>query len=341
MPNSVTYATLLSMTDLDPVLPQRQLVIGTVTGLLAFLIWGLLPFYWKWLGSVPAAEILAHRTIWSAVLLVALVPILQRRQLAVAVRDRRSLVIAAGAGVLVGGNWFIYTWAVNADRIVEASLGYYINPLVSVVLGVVVLRERLSRLQLVAVGLAAVGVIILTVSYGSLPWVSLSLAFSFALYGLVKKTGRLNAIVSLLVELVVIAPVALIFLAVRHRAGEGAFAVSGPLVTALLAGAGIVTVAPLLLFGAAVRRIPLSRVGFLQYIAPTLMLLIGTLFYREPFTSAHAVSFALIWCALAIYTVSLLRRAPLSPRSGRSRPVRARSTGRVGRVRSPACERPS
>jgi chloramphenicol-sensitive protein RarD len=290
------------------VLPQdRQQIVGTTSGMLAFLIWGLLPFYWKWLGSVSAAEILSHRVVWSALLLLVLVPTLQRRELAAAVRDRWALLVAAAAGVLVGGNWYIYTWAVNADRLVEASLGYYINPLVSVLLGVIVLRERLNRTQAVAVAIAAVGVLVLAVSYGRFPWVSLGLAFSFALYGLVKKTGRLNSMVSLLVELVVIAPIALVFLMARHSSGVGAFGAAAPSVTWLLAGAGIVTITPLLLFGTAARRIPLSRVGFLQYIAPTLMLLIGTVFYGEPFTAAHGVSFALIWTALGIYTVTLIR----------------------------------
>ncbi len=287
---------------------DRRQIVGTVSGILAFLTWGLLPFYWKWLGSVPAAEILSHRIVWSALLLVVLVPALQRRELAIAARDRRALLVAAAAGVLVGGNWYIYTWAVNADRLVEASLGYYINPLVSVLLGVIVLRERLGRLQIVAVAIAAVGVLVLTVSHGRIPWVSLSLAFSFALYGLVKKTGRLNSMVSLLVELVVIAPIALVYLLAQHGAGTGMFGTGAPVVTWLLAGAGVATITPLLLFGTAARRIPLSRVGFLQYIAPTLMLLIGTVFYGEPFTAAHGVSFALIWTALAIYTVTLIRR---------------------------------
>jgi chloramphenicol-sensitive protein RarD len=287
---------------------DRQQLTGTVTGILAFLLWGLLPFYWKWLGAVPAAEILSHRIVWSALLLLILAAALQRTQLAVAIRDRRALLIAAAAGFLVGGNWYVYTWAVNADRLVEASLGYYINPLVSVLLGVIVLRERLSRLQAVAVGLATVGVLVLTLSYGRFPWVSISLALSFALYGLVKKTGRLNALVSLLVELVVIAPIAVVYLLLRHRSGLGAFGTGTAAVTWLLAGAGVVTITPLLLFGTAIRRIPLSRVGFLQYIAPSLMLLIGTVFYGEPFTVAHGVSFTLIWTALGFYTVSLLRR---------------------------------
>ena len=288
---------------------DRQQLLGTLSGFFAFLLWGLLPFYWKWLGSVTAFELLAHRIVWSAIMLVVLVPLIQRDELKAALRDRAALLIAGGAGVLVGANWFVYMWAVGAERLVEASLGYYINPLVSVVLGVLVLRERLTRLQLVAVGLATVGVLVLTVSYGRLPWISLALASSFGLYGLVKKTGRLNSLVSLLVELVVLFPIAAVFLTIRHADGAGSFAAGNPGVSWLLAGAGVATIAPLLLFGAAARRIPLSRVGLLQYVAPTLMLVIGTLFYGEPFTAVHAVSFAFIWSALGVYSVTLVRRS--------------------------------
>ncbi|MFW6293485.1 MAG: EamA family transporter RarD [Spirochaetota bacterium] len=289
-------------------LDRRQL-LGTLSGFFAFLIWGLLPFYWKWLGSVTAAEILAHRIVWSAIMLVVLVPLIQREELKAALRDRAALLIAGGAGLIVGANWFVYTWAVGAERLVEASLGYYINPLVSVVLGILVLRERLSRMQLVAVGLATVGVLVLTISHGRLPWISLALASSFGLYGLVKKIGRLNSLISLLVELIVLFPIAAVFLAIRHADGAGSFAAGTPRVSWLLAGAGVVTIAPLLLFGGAARRIPLSRVGLLQYLAPTLMLVIGTLFYGEPFTAAHAVSFAFIWSALGVYSATLVRRS--------------------------------
>ncbi|MFW5738141.1 MAG: EamA family transporter RarD, partial [Spirochaetota bacterium] len=278
---------------------SRRQMLGTASAFSAFLLWGLLPFYWKWLGAVSAPEILAHRIVWSSLLLAIIVPISQRRELSEAIRDRRALLIAAGAGVVIGINWFIYTWAVGAERLVEASLGYYINPLVSVLLGVVVLRERLTPAQLVALLLAAAGVLVLAVSYGRIPWVSLGLAFSFGFYGLVKKVGRLNSVMSLFVELSVLAPIALVHLLARHDAGTGAFGAAGQRITWLLAGTGIVTIIPLLLFGAGARRIPLSRVGFLQYVAPTLMLLIGTLFYGEPFTPVHIASFALIWSALA------------------------------------------
>ena len=289
--------------------PQSER-LGTLAAFLAFLIWGLLPFYWKWLGAVPAAEILSHRIVWAVALMLIIVVAFQRRELRTALVDARSLVVAALAGVLVCANWFLYVWSVGAERLVEARLGYYINPLVSVLLGIIVLREKLSRTQVVAVAFAVAGVLVLSISYGKIPWISLGLASSFGLYGLVKKIGRLNSSVSLLIELVALTPAALIFLTVRHASGAGSFATAGPAITGLLIGAGVVTVAPLLLFGGAARRIPLSRVGILQYIAPSLMLLIGTVFYGEPFTTAHAVSFALIWTALAIYTTTLSRRRP-------------------------------
>jgi chloramphenicol-sensitive protein RarD len=285
---------------------RKSELLGTLLSFSSFLLWGVLPFYWKWLDSVPAEQILAHRILWAAVLMVAVVLGLQRRQLAVALRDGRALLVSAIAGVLVGANWFIYIWAVTSERIVEASLGYYINPLVSVLLGVLFLRERLTRLQLVALLLAVAGVVVLTLSYGRFPWVSIALAFSFGTYGLVKKTSRLNSVVSLLIELVLLAPVAAVYIALLGRSGQSAFAAGDLRTTLLLAGAGVVTVAPLLLFGAGARRIPLSRVGFLQYVAPTLMLVIGTVVYGEPFTVAHLVSFALIWTALGLYTVSVV-----------------------------------
>ena len=288
---------------------DRRELLGTVSAFSAFFLWGILPFYWKWLETVSSAEILGHRVIWSAVLMWAVVLIANRARLREALRDRRAILTAVAAGFLVGANWFIYTYSVVADRIVEASLGYYINPLVSVLLGVVVLRERLSRAQIVAVALATAGVLVLAFSYGRVPWISLGLAFSFATYGLVKKVGRLDATVGLTLELTGLFPIALVYLISLHTGGAGAFGAGTPAITWLLAGAGIVTVVPLLLFGAGARRIPLSRVGFLQYLAPTLMLLIGTIFYGEPFTTAHAISFGLIWTALAVYTVSLVRAA--------------------------------
>lgn len=286
---------------------QRDQTLGTLSALLAFTIWGALPLYWRWLDAVPAFELLTHRIFWALVLLAIIVPLFQRRELRSALRDPKALLAALLAGFLLGINWFIYIWSISVERLVESSLGYYINPLVSVLLGVIFLRERLSRAQLVALLLATAGVLVLTVSYGRFPWISLALAFTFGTYGLLKKVGRIGSVVGLFIEMWIIGPAAGIYLGILLVRGGGAFATVNPLTTALLAGAGIVTVAPLLLFGAAARRIPLSRVGFLQYIAPTSMLLIGTLLWGEPFTAAHAVSFGLIWTALAIYTVTLVR----------------------------------
>ncbi len=295
---------------------RRSAWFGTLSALLSFLIWGFLPLYWKWLGAVPATELLAHRVFWAAAILIVVVPVFQWRELRAAFRDPRALLAASLAGILLGANWFVYIWAISVDRLVEASLGYYINPLVNVLLGVVFLRERLNRPQTVALALATAGVLVLTFSHGQFPWISIALGFSFGIYGLVKKTGRLNTLVGLLFELLLLAPVAGIYILIIGRAGEGAFAAGNGLVTALLAGAGIVTVTPLLLFGAGARRIPLSRVGFLQYIAPTAMLVIGTVFYGEPFTRAHAVSFTFIWIALVIFTVTMVR-AGVRPRTPR------------------------
>lgn len=288
---------------------EPTLLAGTVFSLLSFLMWGILPVYWKLLDAAHPVEILAHRILWSTLTILPIALFFQRREIAKALQDRRALLVAAAAGVLLGGNWLIYVLAITSDRVLEASLGYYINPLVNVFLGVVVLRERLTRPQLVALIIAAAGVMVLTLSYGRVPWTSLGLAFSFGIYGLVKKTGRLNSAVSLLVELAVITPAALVYLLILSRSGSAVIASGNAVLTILLIGSGIVTVVPLLLFGAGARRIPLSRVGFLQYTAPTGMLLVGALIYGEPFTTAHLISFACIWVALIIYSITLARRA--------------------------------
>jgi chloramphenicol-sensitive protein RarD len=288
---------------------QRKLLAGTLSALSAYILWGVLPLYWKLLDTVPALELLAHRVLWAALLITVVVMLTQRRDLRRALSDRRAVLASLFAGILVGGNWLLYVWAVTSGRIVEASLGYYINPLVNVLLGIIVLRERLTVVQLLALLLAAAGVTVVTVAHGAVPWVSLGLAFSFGVYGLVKKISRLNATVSLMVEMIIVTPVALVIIITRYLSGDGAFLTGKPLVSLLLAGSGVVTVAPLLLFGAGVRRIPLSRVGFLQYVGPTLMLGIGTIIYHEPFTTVHAVSFSCIWAALALYTITLVRRS--------------------------------
>jgi chloramphenicol-sensitive protein RarD len=288
---------------------DRSLAVGTLSALTGFLLWGFLPFYWKGLDGVPALEILGHRIAWSALILIIVVPLTQWEALRPALASPRSILLAAGAGVLVGINWLVYTYAVGVDRLVEASLGYYINPLVSVALGVLVLKERLTRVQVVALVLAIIGVVVLTVPVGRFPWISVTVAFSFGLYGLIKKTNAIGSFVSLFIELLVLAPAALVYLVLLQSRGSSAFLDGNAGTTLLLIGAGLATLTPLFFFGAGARRIPLARLGFLQYLAPTIMLVIGIVAYGEPFTWMHLTSFLFIWTALGFYTVAILRGA--------------------------------
>ena len=270
----------------------------------AYATWGFLPVYWKWLRHVPAPQLLSHRILWSFLCLFAVVMMTGRlngfRKAIAVPRILHKYFLAA---VLIGVNWLTYVWAVNAGFIVETSLGYFINPLLSVLMGVIFLRERLRAWQWVPVGLAALGIAYLTVSYGSLPWIALTLAFTWALYGLVKKTAPLGSLDGLTVETGILLVPVLIYLIYCDRSGQGAFLHSGSLSDALLVGAGLTTAVPLFLFASAVRRIPLTQVGILQYIAPTLQFLLGVLLYKEPFTTAQFVGFGLVWSALIVFGV--------------------------------------
>ena len=277
---------------------------GVWAGLGAYLMWGLFPIYWKWLQTVPALQILGHRMVWSLIF-VAGVLVLQRDRewLRQALRQPKTLLIYTLAAVLLSGNWFIYIWAVNAGYIVETSLGYFMNPLVNVLLGVIFLKEKLRRAQAGAALLAGAGVLYLTFDYGRLPWIALALAFSFATYGLLKKTSPLNATRSFTLETMVMFLPAAAYLAFQEVNGSGAFGHQGGLVTLLLVLAGPVTSIPLILFGMAARRIPLSMIGFLQYLAPTLQFLIGVFIFHEDFPSSRLLGFSLIWVALLIYSL--------------------------------------
>jgi chloramphenicol-sensitive protein RarD len=276
---------------------------GILAGITAYTLWGVFPVYWKLLEAVPALEILAHRMIWSLIF-VAGVLVLRGdlRWIREALRRRRLVGTYLLAAVLLSLNWFTYIWAVNHDFIVESSLGYFITPLVNVLFGVVFLKERLRPQQAMAVGLAVIGVLYLTVNYGSLPWIALALAVTFSLYGLIKKTAPLSSMHGFTLETLAMFLPALAYLTWREAAGSGAFGHQGTLTTLLLALAGPVTAIPLLLFGAAARRIPLSMLGFLQYISPTLQFLLGVVVYREPFPPARLVGFVIIWTALVVYT---------------------------------------
>lgn len=267
----------------------------------AYGLWGVLPVYWKALQRVPAPEILAHRIIWSLAFLLALVGARREwRTLQPGLRAKNLQRYALAAGLLAV-NWLTYIWAVNAGRIVETSLGYFINPLVSVALGVAVLRERLRRGQVLCILLAATAVVWLTAREGALPWVALVLAGSFALYGLLKKTAPLPALPGLVVETALLAAPALAFWAARETAGRAAFGHAGVGITLLLLFTGVATALPLLLFAAAARRVSLTTLGLLQYLAPSLQLLLGVVAYGEPFGRDRALAFALIWTALGLY----------------------------------------
>jgi chloramphenicol-sensitive protein RarD len=282
---------------------------GLVYALGAFLLWGFFPVYWKLLAGVPALEVVAHRTVWGFAAVALWVTLKRRWPDARVVAARgATLLMLAGSAALIATNWLLYIWAVMSNHIVEASLGYYVNPLVNVVLGVVVLRERLSRPQVIAVALAGLGVVVLTAGYGRFPWIALTLAVSFGLYGLTRKKVAADAIIGLLFETAILTPLAAGYLALLAARGGGALG-TGPVGRdALLVLAGPVTAIPLALFALGARRLPLSIVGLIQYLSPTCQFLLAVLLYREPFTAAHAVAFACIWLALALLTWDLTTR---------------------------------
>lgn len=282
---------------------------GVLFTVAAFICWGLFPLYWKPLHDVPALQILCHRIVWSA-LFVALI-LLARRQwawLGTALREPRKLAIFGLSSALLSLNWLIYIWAVNAGHVVEASLGYFINPLVNVLLGRLFLSERLSRPQSLAVALAGAGVAWLTFSAGALPWIALSLAATFGAYGLLRKKAPLASLEGLALETFLMAPLALAALLWFEWQGQGAFGRVAASQSILLIGAGVVTAVPLLMFAAGARRLKLATVGLIQYIGPTLQLAIGVLLYNEAFGSDRAIGFALIWCALILYSAVGLRQ---------------------------------
>jgi chloramphenicol-sensitive protein RarD len=291
----------------SPLDPSRQKRRGFAAALAAYVAWGLFPIYFKSIKTVPPLQILAHRVVWSMAFLAVLVTWQRRwRELGSALAGGRLPTYLATTA-LISANWLIFIWAVNTGRVLESSLGYFVNPLVSVLLGVVFLRERLSRRQAVAVAVAAVGVLALVARLGSFPWVSLGLAATFGSYGLIRKKAGIDAIVGLLVETALLAPVALLYLVALGVRGEGAFGAAGASTTLLLAAAGVVTAVPLIWFAVGVHALRLSTVGLIQYITPTSQFLLAVALYREHFTSAHAVAFACIWASLGLYTYDTLR----------------------------------
>jgi chloramphenicol-sensitive protein RarD len=297
---------------------------GTVLGLVAYLWWGAFPLYWPLLKPAGAVEILAHRVVWSLVVAVILLGVVHTwRDVP---RTRRQLGLLSASGVLIGINWGVYIWGVNHHHVVETSLGYFVNPLVTVGLGVVVLGERLRRLQWSAVAIAAVGVVVLTVQAGRPPWIALILAFSFGGYGLIKKVVGVEPVVGLTVESALLGPVALGYLIIGASTGHTTFASHGVGHGALMASAGPVTIVPLLAFAAAAPRVPLSRLGLMQYLTPTIQFVIGVTVRHEPLGAVRLIGFVLVWIALIVFTLdsaNAMRRRYAEPHPTTATPLLA------------------
>ncbi|MGK7888892.1 MAG: EamA family transporter RarD [Leptolyngbyaceae cyanobacterium] len=285
-----------------PSTPESSGAVGITYAVLAYGSWGLFPIYWKWFGDIPALEVLSHRMIWSMVFVLSLLAIQARlaelRKVMQSPRTVQLLIVAAG---LLACNWGLYIYGVNTDRVVETSLGYFINPLLTVVLGMVVLKERLNRVQWMAVGLATIGVAHFIWDFGQAPWIAFGLALSFGFYGLVRKVVAIAPLVGLAVETLAIAPFMLLLVIYWGSTGVGHFGTSW-LISWLCIGAGVATSMPLLWFNNAAKRLRLSTLGFFQYIAPSLQLMLGVFLYQEPFTRTHAITFGCIWVALATYS---------------------------------------
>jgi chloramphenicol-sensitive protein RarD len=294
---------------------------------LAYTLWGLFPLYFRQLQGVGALEIVLHRSVWALVFLLMVLAALRRfGWLASVLGDRRQLGLFMLSAVLLSVNWLVYVWAVNHDHVIDASLGYFINPLVSVLLGFVVLRERLRALQWLAVALAAAGVLWLTLQAGQLPWIALTLAVSFGFYGLLRKTATLGALEGLALETMLLAPFAIAALAWGALRGDSAAAHGGLTTWAWLVLAGPLTAVPLLLFASGARRLTLATLGLMQYISPTLQFALGVWLYQEPFSAARLAGFAAIWIGLALYTGEAAWQMRRQQRAGlRDAPVDANS----------------
>ncbi|WP_297622287.1 EamA family transporter RarD [Nocardioides sp.] len=280
---------------------------GLILGASAYILWGAFPLYWTLLEPGGAVEILAHRIVWS-LLTMLLILVLSGRvsQLRALLRDRRKLLLLTAAAVVISVNWGGYIWGVNNGRVVETSLGYFINPLVTVLMGVLVLGEHLRRLQWVAMGLALVAVVVLTIDYGRPPWVALVLAFSFGTYGLAKKQADVGAVESITFETLVLAPVAAAYVAWLVATGQSNFGSHGVGHAVLFTSTGIITAIPLMLFGAAAIRVSMVSLGLLQYLAPTIQFALGILVFHEDMPPSRWIGFGLVWVALAMFTVEAL-----------------------------------
>jgi len=276
---------------------------GILNGIAAYALWGFFPIYWKLLHEVPALQLLGHRIGWSFLLLLGVIIITRQWNEFRSKLDARTFGIYLIAALLIAVNWLTYVWAVNASFIVETSLGYFINPLLSVLMGVIFLRERLRLTQWIPVLLAALGVIYLTFVYGSLPWIALLLAFTFGFYGLVKKLAPLGSLYGLTLETGILFLPALVYLGILQANSTAVFLHSSLTLDLLMIGGGLVTTVPLLMFASAAKQIPLSMIGVLQYLAPSIQFLIGIFIYKEAFDNSRLIGFALVWLALIIFWI--------------------------------------
>jgi len=293
---------------------RRERRLGLGYGLAAYGAWGVFPIYLKAVKTVPVVEVLCHRVVWALAVLVVVIAVRgEMRAVTAALRNRRALLVLSASTVLIAINWLVYIFSVSHSRMLESSLGYYINPLVSVLFGIVLLGERLEPLMKAAVVAAAAGVAWLAIHLGQLPWISLVLAFSFGLYGLLRKIAPVGALIGLTVETLLLAPFAAAYLGWAMSSGRSGFLAGGPAIKVLLFLAGPVTAVPLLCFAAAARRLPLSTMGFLQYVSPTLQFLLAVAVYAEPFDRGRAGAFACIWAAVALFAFDSARRRVPEP----------------------------
>lgn len=283
---------------------------GIIFALGAYLIWGFLPIYWKQVEHISSYELIAHRVLWAFIFMIVFILVTNRmhlfyKDLKFIFRDKKKVIALFAASTVITTNWLLYIVAVNNGHILNASLGYYINPLISILIGFVILGERFSKSQWTAIIIVFLGVTYLAVGLGSAPWISLTLALSFSIYGLIKKVINMDAVFALAVETFVLAPFALIYILFLEGSGGGNFGINAD--SLVMMGTGVITAVPLLLFSLGAQRIRLSLIGILQYFAPTIMLLLGVFMYGEAFTDIHTVAYILIWSGLAIYTFSRIQ----------------------------------
>ena len=282
---------------------------GVLLGVAGYLLWGLFPLFFVLLDTVSPIEVVAHRVIWSLVVVVLILLFGKQWRAFTGAFNRRNVIILGSAAIFLSINWLVYVYAVDTNQVVQASLGYFMNPLISVAMGVILLKENLRKTQWLAVGIALVAVVVLTIASGSVPWIALTLGFSFGLYGLLKKYANLPSLQSLGIETVVLLPLALIILGVSVAKGTESFVLDGPTITFLLIMLGPVTALPLLAFGGASTRIPLSTLGVLQYITPIFQFLLGVFIFQEAMSTGNWIGFTLVWVSLVVFTVDMYRNS--------------------------------